>query len=159
LSLLLNISCPSAGGGGLWVRPATGRPSPRGPAPAQTLSPEPTGGCPLPGASPVASCYWATRCPGACAGAKSYSRGAGATGWQYMLLLPVGCLDACYRATHPRAGQRPAPKSAILSAVPNIVHMYFIVPWLVMLRSYHHESTRSHQNSEVKRGWARLVLG
>lgn len=28
-----------------------------------------------------------------------------------------------------------------------------------MLRSYHHESTRSHQNSEVKRGWARLVLG
>ena len=24
----------------------------------------------------------------------------------------------------------------------------------VMLRSYHHESTRSHQNSEVKRGWA-----
>jgi hypothetical protein len=28
-----------------------------------------------------------------------------------------------------------------------------------MLRSYHHESTRSHQNSEVKRGWAGLVLG
>lgn len=28
-----------------------------------------------------------------------------------------------------------------------------------MLRSYHHENTRSHQNSEVKRGWARLVLG
>lgn len=30
---------------------------------------------------------------------------------------------------------------------------------VAMLRSYHHESTRSHQNSEVKRGWARLVLG
>eukprot|EP00877_Chromochloris_zofingiensis_P005654 jgi/Chrzof1/1508/Cz10g10130.t1 len=27
------------------------------------------------------------------------------------------------------------------------------------LQSYHHQSTRSHQNSEVKRGWARLVLG
>ena len=25
---------------------------------------------------------------------------------------------------------------------------------LIMLRSYHHESTQSHQNSEVKRGWA-----
>ena len=24
---------------------------------------------------------------------------------------------------------------------------------------YHNESTQSHQNSEVKRGWARLVLG
>eukprot|EP00877_Chromochloris_zofingiensis_P012337 jgi/Chrzof1/7357/Cz02g20250.t1 len=29
----------------------------------------------------------------------------------------------------------------------------------ILLQSYHHESTPSHQNSEVKRGWARLVLG
>ena len=37
--------------------------------------------------------------------------------------------------------------------------IYFEARVLRMLRSYHHESTRSHQNSEVKRGWARLVLG
>lgn len=29
----------------------------------------------------------------------------------------------------------------------------------LMLRSYHREKTRSHQNSVVKRGWARLVVG
>ena len=37
--------------------------------------------------------------------------------------------------------------------------IYFEVTQVCMLRSHHHESTRSHQNSEVKRGWARLVLG
>lgn len=39
------------------------------------------------------------------------------------------------------------------------VYIYLEVRLMGMLRSYHHESTRSHQNSEVKRGWARLVLG
>ena len=38
-------------------------------------------------------------------------------------------------------------------------YMYLQQGQMDMLRSYHHESTRSHQNSEVKRGWARLVLG
>ena len=68
------------------------------------------------------------------------------------------CISCCWHCLATGCAPRARPVAAEVQ-VQTREYMYS-QPWPgVMVRSYHHESTRSHQNSEVKRGWARLVLG
>eukprot|EP00877_Chromochloris_zofingiensis_P012339 jgi/Chrzof1/7359/Cz02g20270.t1 len=76
-----------------------------------------------------------------------------------------------YTQRHDGSGQRPRglrPAGALTPVIrgASLLHAlrasYLLIDSFtqrILLQSYHHESTPSHQNSEVKRGWARLVLG
>ncbi len=101
---------------------------------------------------------------------------------QYTYKQPNGGHGACWKRLPPAYGRRavgsrpttvntdePGKRQARLGrwqdfclvsgASGCLVTCSKLRPQSVMLRSYHHENTRSHQNSAVKRGWARLVLG
>ena len=56
----------------------------------------------------------------------------------------------CYRASRTMRGN---PRTRHGRPSASQVYIEVHAP-CAMLRSYHHEHTRSHQNSEVKRGWA-----